>query len=151
MFLYQMISSWQVMGQVLTERALIMPIITVQAIAPSDPGRVAGLIEDVRLASAQALKCPSSNVWVIFQALDPGHYQRSSDVTVPSSMPTPHPPIVWISANEGRALIEREALVSAISEAVGRGLTIPAENVWVHYQEIKRCSVTFCNARRCRK
>lgn len=88
-----------------------------------------------------ALGCSPDNIWVIFNAIPPGSYVQGPR---PASAPeaTSHPPCVIVRAQAGRTAPEREALVAAVA-AAGRGLSIPADNVWIYYDEMRSADAWF--------
>ncbi|MGZ3686892.1 MAG: tautomerase family protein [Bdellovibrionota bacterium] len=108
-----------------------MPIVTINAVPPSEPRFISKMISDVRDRGAEALQCPVSNIWVVFQPL------------APQTPANAHPPFVIILAQSGRTKEVREALVSSVAEAVGTGLGVSSTKVWIHYQEMNPQDVWF--------
>ncbi len=90
----------------------------------------------VRTSGANALGCAVDNIWVVFQAVPEGWYVQGRE-------PNKNPPVVIVKAQAGRSSEQREALAKAIAEAVGRGLSVPATRVWLHYQEMRPQDVWF--------
>ncbi len=120
-----------------------MPLLIIHSLPPADPGTIPQLIVDVRDAGARALGCPKSNIWVVFQPIAPGHYVQGEGAPARAPQPDSHPPCIILRAQVGRTQAERSALVSAVAAAVGRGLSVPAENVWVYYEEMRSEDVWF--------
>ena len=120
-----------------------MPLLSIHSLAPADPTAISRMLVDVRDAGARALSCPPSNIWVMFHAVPPGCYLQG--VGEPAALPQDdtHPPVVIARAQIGRSPAERDAFVAAIAEAVGRGLSVPPGNVWIHYQEMRSEDVWF--------
>lgn len=119
-----------------------MPLVTICSLAPSDPEAIRRMVIDVRDAGSEALKCSPDNIWVMFHTVPPGYYvQGLAPATEPQA--ESHPPTVIVRAQVGRTHAERTDLVAAVATAVGKGLSIPAENVWVHYQEMRSEDVWF--------
>ena len=119
-----------------------MPLVTILSLPPADSGVISRMIADVRDTGAHTLRCPPSNIWVIFQPVLPGYYVQGSESAALPQEKT-HPPVVVIRAQTGRSPEEREAFVIAVADAVGRGLSVPSKNVWIHYQEMKPQDVWF--------
>ncbi|MBI3558246.1 MAG: hypothetical protein HY074_18420 [Deltaproteobacteria bacterium] len=105
-----------------------MPIITVKASAPAAPARITQLLAAVQEAGARALSCPSSNIWVEFEAV----YHA-----------TAHPVVVLARAQAGRSDMQKEAFVRAVAAAVAHALLVTPEQVWVHYGELRPQDVWF--------
>jgi phenylpyruvate tautomerase PptA (4-oxalocrotonate tautomerase family) len=112
-----------------------MPLLNIQSLAPTEPAAIARMIQEVRDAGARALRCSADNIWVVFQAIETGQYSHGHEKS--------HPAIVVIRAQSGRPAGLRESFVKAVAEAIGRGLSIPSENVWIHYQEMRPEDVWF--------
>ena len=113
-----------------------MPIISIQAASPDNPTFLPRMLTDIREASAQALKCPTHNIWVIFDPISPAQSSPGDDLHV-------LPPLVTIRANVGRTPDERQSLASAVAKEVGRGLSVPSHRVWIHYQEMRPQDIWF--------
>ena len=110
-----------------------MPIINIKSFPPSDSTAITRMITDVQSVGAKALKCAPSNVWVMFQPLLPDHYVQSEK----------YPPVVVIRAQAGRTPTEKSQFVAAVANAVSQGLSVAAEDVWIHYQEMRPEDVWF--------
>ena len=123
-----------------------MPIVMVHAFAPADPSVVPRMLVEVRDAGARAFACAASNIWVMFLPLAPGAYVQGE---VHTEMPATHerggprPPVVVIKAQLGRSDAERERLVRAISEVVGRALGVNDDDVWIHYESMRPQDVWY--------
>jgi phenylpyruvate tautomerase PptA (4-oxalocrotonate tautomerase family) len=122
-----------------------MPLLIIHSLAPADPTAIPRMIADVRDVGARALDCATSNIWVMFHAVPPGYYVQG-DIAADTPQQSTHPPVVIARAQVGRTLAEREAFVSAVAAAVGRGLSVPAENVWIYYDEMRSEDVWFGGA-----
>lgn len=113
-----------------------MPLVVIESLPPKDPSAIARMISDIRNMGAKAMECPTSNIWVIFRPVQPGYYAQGDQLaTFPQSKS--HPPIVIIRAHVGRTREMRGRFVAAVAGAVGVGLSISPENVWIHYQETR--------------
>jgi phenylpyruvate tautomerase PptA (4-oxalocrotonate tautomerase family) len=120
-----------------------VPLLIIHSLPPADPGAVPRMIVDVRDAGARALGCPTSNIWVMFHALPPGCYLQGDGAAASTPQATTHPPVVIARAQVGRTPAERSSFVAAVAAAVGRGLSVPAENVWIYYDEMRSEDVWF--------
>jgi phenylpyruvate tautomerase PptA (4-oxalocrotonate tautomerase family) len=100
------------------------------------------MLPEVRDAGAAALRCSPDNIWVMFLAVRPGCYLQGEE---PAALPqaSTHPPVVIAKAQSGRSPEQRTAFVTAVAAAVGRGLSVPPENIWIHYQEMRPEDVWF--------
>ena len=100
------------------------------------------MLIDIRDSGARALSCSPDNVWVMFHALPPGCYVQG---TAPADTPREktHPPVVIAKLQKGRKREELDAFVAAVATAVGRGLSVPSDNVWVQYEEMRSEDVWF--------
>ena len=112
-----------------------MPIVNISSLPPPDSKAIPRMIADVQRAGAQALNCELSNIWVMFQPVQPGQYLKDGD-------PTP-PPVVIVKAQSGRTHQQKEAFVGAIAVVIAEGLSVPSKKVWIHYQEMAPQDVWF--------
>ena len=119
-----------------------MPLIIIHSLPPSDPEVVSQMLTEVRDSGARAFDCSPNNIWVMFNAIPVGSYVQG---LVPASAPcaTSHPPCVIIRVQSGRGPREREALVKATATVIGQRLSVPADNVWIHSQEMRPEDVWF--------
>ena len=119
-----------------------MPLLMIHSLPPIDLDAIPRMLADVRDSGARALKCSPSNIWVMFNPVAPGCYVQGE---TPASVPQQdtHPPVVIARAQAGRQPAEREAFVSSVAAAVGRGLCVPPANVWIYYEEMRSADVWF--------
>lgn len=119
-----------------------MPLLIIHSLPPADPQAIPRMLVDLRDSGARALGCPPTNIWVMFHAVPPGCYLQGDQ---PAQLPqaSSHPPVVILRVQQGRTAQEREALVRAVAAAVGRGLSVPPENVWIYYDEMRSADVWF--------
>ena len=118
-----------------------MPLITIFSPAERSDG-IRDIIEDVRKRGADALECPPSNVWVIFSPVLANHYVQDGEEGKSGLVKSP---IVIVRAQKGRTAKQKDAFVVAITSAIAKGLSVPTERVWVHYQEMEPKEVWFGN------
>jgi phenylpyruvate tautomerase PptA (4-oxalocrotonate tautomerase family) len=119
-----------------------MPLIVIHSLPPPDPNMIPSMLVEIRDAGAAALGCSPSNIWVMFCAVPPGCYVQGLE-QADAPRPTSHPPCVIVRAQVGRQPEERTAFVAAIAATVGETLGVPADNVWIHYQEMRSEDVWF--------
>ncbi len=119
-----------------------MPLVTIDSLPPTDASRVPEMIASIRHFGARAMNCSEDNIWVIFRPIPSGYYVQGH---APAIFPQEksHPPIVIIRAHVGRSREVKSAFVAAVAKAIGEGLSIPAENVWIHYLETQLEDVWF--------
>jgi len=108
-----------------------MPIVNIRSLPPKDLNIVPAMMAEIRDEGAKALGCETSNVWVTFESLAAYLPENS------------HPPIVTIKAQAGRTMEQRTKFVSAVANGVAHGLSIPAKNVWIHYEEMSPEDIWF--------
>lgn len=119
-----------------------MPIVMIHSLPPADSTTIPRMLADIRDSGAQALRCPTNNIWVMFQELPASHYLQG-DVPAQHPQEKSHPPVVIIKANAGRSLEDRKAFVEEVAAAVGRGMSVSSKQVWIHYQEMRLQDVWF--------
>lgn len=120
-----------------------MPLLIIHSLAPSDPAALPRMLADVRDSGSKALGCAPSNIWVMFHVVPPGAYLQGDGVPALAPQPDSHPPVVIARAQVGRTPAEKTAFIAAVTAAVGRGLSVPMENVWVYYEEMRSEDVWF--------
>lgn len=108
-----------------------MPVVTVHALPSPDPADLSRLLEQVPVRLAAALGQAPRTVWV--------HVVPSVAMSVG---PEPrafegHCPQVVVRARSGRAGEVVQAGLRATAEAVADALSLPVEDVWVHWVDIK--------------
>ncbi len=114
----------------------------IYASPPIDQDAVSNMVKEVRESGAEVLGSPSNNIWVMFQPLLPAHFHSDDRQGV-----EPHrhyeKPIVIIKIQAGRTSAQRDAFAKTISFSVGRALSVPADQVWLQYQEMDPHDVWF--------
>jgi phenylpyruvate tautomerase PptA (4-oxalocrotonate tautomerase family) len=111
-----------------------MPWVDIRVQGPVDPEVVADLIEGTRERGAAAMGSGIENIWVTFQALPERYLARGG----PGES---RGPIVVIRANAGRPRAAKTALAQAVAGAIAERLRVPADRVWIHYQEMSPADV----------
>ena len=119
-----------------------MPIVFINSLPPSDSSVIGRMSAEVRDLGAGALNTSRGNIWVIFQPIQPGNYLHGENLGS-SPQQNLYPVVVIIKAQAGRSSADRGNFVKAVTNSIGRNLSIPANNVWVHYQEMNPKDVWF--------
>lgn len=120
-----------------------MPLITIKSLPPESPKKIPQMLTEVRDLGAHAFDTTPSNIWVLFRAIEPGHYLQSTGEPASTPQPNSHPPIVIVRAQKGRTAEQKSSLARTVAECVGRGLSIPSANVWIYFQELEVGGVFF--------
>lgn len=111
-----------------------MPIIRIEALGGA-PADLDGLLEATSRAAAAALGTTPEKVWVTFRGLADRHYFEGGRIrTATEAMDVA--PLVTLSLRVGRPDAAIRAALRAIAEAVGRGLCVPPDLVFVECREI---------------
>ncbi len=112
-----------------------MPIIRIEALggAPANPEK---LLRPTAEAAAAALGIDPLRCWVVFRTIGDGHYFEGGR-TRTAAEALQVAPLVTISLREGRPDAAIRAAIRAVAEAVGKGLGLPADYVFVECHEIR--------------
>ena len=117
-----------------------MPIIIVYSLPPPDPGRIEPMLQEACTGAAHAINKPPQAVWALFQQINPGQYVEGRTPAASPQQET-HPPIVTIRLLTGRSPATKRAVAEAVAAAVATGLSVPPENVWIHFLEMEPTDV----------
>lgn len=101
----------------------IVPIVTVFSVLPQDTDTLPRMMERIRDLGSSALQTPRDNVWVTYFPIQHGLNERQN-------------PYVTIKAQAGRGRAQKTAFAEVIAAEVGMSLSVSAQNVWIHYEEI---------------
>lgn len=114
-----------------------MPIVQVTALRQRVGVDIAAVSRELVLAVSRELGEGASGTWVTWQTLDPGGYREGEDAAPPEQPPATHPPIVRVTAFEGRSpdLIAR--VLSAVAGTVVRELGLEPGNAFVVWDELQ--------------
>lgn len=114
-----------------------MPVIEIRAL-PQKAGvdRAAAMSRACEALAAAAGVRPGA-MWATWAELDPALYVEF-DARVAVQPDESHPPLVEIVAFEGRSPETIEAMIVAVAQALGAGLRIPPENLFITYREAAR-------------
>ena len=111
-----------------------MPIIRIEALGGA-PADLDGLLTSTSHAAAEALATTPEKVWVVFRAIEDHHYFEGGHVRTSSNM-LDASPLVTLSLRVGRPDEAIRRALRAIAVAVGRGLGIAPDEVFVECREI---------------
>lgn len=114
-----------------------MPIVEIRALPPRDPSRIPAMLREAAIEGARAFGIPESRVWATFEEI-PSGWMAEGGTTADHPGEDTHPPLVLVRAIRGRTPEVKQAFLAAISAAIGRGLGIPPENVWVQFVEMEK-------------
>jgi len=114
-----------------------MPIVQVTALRQRVGVDIDAVARALTVAVSGELDEDSSGTWVTWQTLSPGGYREGEDVAPSEQPPSTHPPIVRISAFEGRDpdLIAR--ILSAVAGTIVRELGLEPGNAFVVWDELR--------------
>lgn len=111
-----------------------MPIIRIEALGGA-PADLDGLLSNTSRAAAEALATTPEKVWVTFRAIDDHHYYEGGQIRTAANM-LDASPLVTLSLRVGRPDAAIRAALRAIAVAVGTGLGIAPDEVFVECREI---------------
>jgi hypothetical protein len=111
-----------------------MPIIRIEALAGA-PADLDGLLRATAVAAADALATTPDRCWVTFRAIEDHHYfEDGRSRTASEAMDVS--PLVRLSLRVGRPDEAIRKALRAIAVAVGDGLGVPPDIVFVECYEI---------------
>ena len=111
-----------------------MPIIEIQALIDQPPA-IGELLKKTAQAAADALGIELKRVWATFKPIEAGAYLEGG-VLRQTNDALEVAPIVDIRALHGRPADKKRACLEAVARAVGQGLGVDPDNVFVEYREI---------------
>jgi phenylpyruvate tautomerase PptA (4-oxalocrotonate tautomerase family) len=114
-----------------------VPIVQVTALRQRVGVDLDAVSRAVVLAVATELGEDPAGTWVTWQTLDPGAY-REGETTTPTEQPAAtHPPLVRISAFEGRPPETVARVLSAVAGTLVRELGLEPGNAHVVWDELR--------------
>ena len=117
-----------------------MPIIEIRSLPPKDPAKVPAMLREAAKGGARAFGIPEKQCWALWSEVAPSHYAEGDALAQHPSAES-HPPLVLIRALRGRTQEMKAAFLTAVSEAIGKGLGIPATAVWIHFVEMEKAEI----------
>lgn len=114
-----------------------MPVVQVTALRQRIGVDIGVVSRAIVLAVSDELGDDPSRTWVTWQTIDPGNY-REGEIDAPLEQPAAtHPPIVRVSAFEGRSPDVVARVLSALAGTVVRELGLEPGNVFVVWDELR--------------
>jgi phenylpyruvate tautomerase PptA (4-oxalocrotonate tautomerase family) len=114
-----------------------MPIVQVTALRQRVGVDLGDVARAIALAVSRELGEEPSGTWVTWQTLGPGDYREGENDAPPEQPSATHPPIVRVTAFEGRPPDIVARVLSAVSGTVVRELGLEAGNAFVVWDEIR--------------
>jgi phenylpyruvate tautomerase PptA (4-oxalocrotonate tautomerase family) len=114
-----------------------MPIVQVTALRQPVGVDLDAVSRTLVLAVSRELGEKPSGTWVTWQTLGPGHYREGEDDAPLEQPPATHPPLVRVSAFEGRAPDVVARVLSAVAGTVVRELGLAPGNAFVVWDELQ--------------
>ena len=111
-----------------------MPVIEITALPQRDGTDVTGALTAVTRAVAGVLGEEPAGTWATWRTLDAAGYAEGDDAPATQPLST-HPPLVRVTAYEGRAPELVARLLEATAETLAAALGIEPGNVFVRYEE----------------
>lgn len=110
-----------------------MPVVEIRALPQGDVD-LETVLAAVTRELAGFLGEEASGTWATWEELPPGRYSEGGDA--PAAQPrSTHPPLVRVTAFEGRAPNVVAGMLRTVAETLARELRLETGNVFVRYQE----------------
>jgi phenylpyruvate tautomerase PptA (4-oxalocrotonate tautomerase family) len=111
-----------------------VPVVRIRALPQPESVEIAAALSAVTTELAQLLGEEPQGSWATWETIQPGHYAEGSDV--PATQPRhTHPPLVAVTAFEGRSAELAERMLNCVAETLARELGLGEGNVFVTYDE----------------
>ena len=111
-----------------------MPVVRIQALPQPDSVDVPATLTAVTRDLAALLDEHPSDSWATWETIRPGRYAEGSDTPELQPRDT-HPPLVAVTAFEGREPELVERILATVAETLARELGLGQGNVFVTYEE----------------
>lgn len=113
-----------------------MPVIAIRALPQPQAVKVPAVLSVVATELAQLLGEEPQGTWATWETIEPGRYSEGSDT--PTTQPRhTHPPVVTVTAFEGRPPELVERMLRCVAETLARELGLGEGNVFVTYDEAR--------------
>ena len=112
-----------------------MPVIEIKALAQRVPIDVAQVMSGLCIDVAKVYGCSPGQVWATWTWIEPGHYVEGDQKAMVQPEDT-HPPIVNITAFEGKSETEIKTVLKCISDSLSGGLNLDG-NLFITYTEAR--------------
>jgi phenylpyruvate tautomerase PptA (4-oxalocrotonate tautomerase family) len=115
-----------------------MPVVQVTALRQRVGIELGHVSREIVLAVSRELDSDPADTWVTWQTLDPGAYREGEgEPPPPEQPPATHPPLIRVSAFEGRSPDLVARVLSAVAGTVVRELGLEPGNVFVVWDELE--------------
>jgi phenylpyruvate tautomerase PptA (4-oxalocrotonate tautomerase family) len=111
-----------------------MPVIEIRALPQPRELDVAAVLGAVTRAVAELLGEPATGSWATWEEIPPGRYSEGGAEPA-EQPPETHPPLVRVTAYEGRPATLVAAILRTVAETVAAELQLAEGNVFVVYEE----------------
>lgn len=112
-----------------------MPVLEVTALPQPDRVQLGDVASRLSEAVARVLGEEPRGTWVLWRTIEPGRYAEHGDAPA-LQPPATHPPVVRVTAYEGRTPATVAAVLTAIAEALAAELDLTPGNVLVRWDEV---------------
>lgn len=112
-----------------------MPVVRIEATAPPDGIDLQGVLGALCTEIADLLGERPEGTWATWKTLD---YYVEGERGAASQPHATHPPLVTVTAFEGRPPEQIGALLSLVADVLARELSLEPANVFVTYEEAHR-------------
>jgi phenylpyruvate tautomerase PptA (4-oxalocrotonate tautomerase family) len=113
-----------------------MPIVQVTALRQRVGVDLDAVARAIVLAVSRELGEEPAGTWVTWQTLEPRRYREGDDHPPPEQPAATHPPLVRVSAFEGRPPDEVARVLSAVAGTIVRELRLEPGNAHVVWDEL---------------
>jgi phenylpyruvate tautomerase PptA (4-oxalocrotonate tautomerase family) len=111
-----------------------VPVIEISALPQPEAVDPAAALRAVTRAVAAALGEDERGTWATWRPVEPGRFVEGSDAPAVQPRST-HPPLVRVTAFEGRPDEEIARVLTAVADALAGALGLEPGNVFVRYDE----------------
>jgi phenylpyruvate tautomerase PptA (4-oxalocrotonate tautomerase family) len=113
-----------------------VPVVRIRALPQPGPVDIAAALSSVATELAALLGEEPQGTWATWETIEPGRYAEGSDS--PTTQPRhTHPPLVTVTAFEGRPAELVEQMLTCVAGTVARELDLGDGNVFVTYDEVQ--------------
>ena len=113
-----------------------MPVVEIRALPQRDGLDVEAVLAAVTAALAALLNEEPSGTWATWEEIPPGRYVEGGDAPLEQPRST-HPPLVRVTAFEGRPPELVAAMLEAVADVLAHRLELERGNVFVLYEEAR--------------
>ncbi len=111
-----------------------MPVIEIRALPQREGVRGEAVLGAVARSVADLLGETPSGTWALWEEIPAGSYSEGGDAPAVQP-PSTHPPLVRVTAFEGRPADVVASILATVAETLARELRLEPGNVFVRYEE----------------